>query len=150
MLFVGCNNKNDTIILEKPEMDFSNINVQLYITKLENGYKVNHPMGPEKVYCSRLKTDQEKYNKALKYIWKLTQLTEPIILQKKERIPEITKRRNGYSVKVGNTKAKYFVTKGETLDTLYKQALEYLNNVKLSKSKVKRLNVNGEAPICLL
>lgn len=134
-------NKNPDIVLDKVDIVVSEADIEKYLVKTETGYIVTgHPMGPEKVYGSKLKTYDQKYKKALKYIFKLNQLTEPIVVVKKEYIPEITKRRNGYSVKIGNQKARYFVTKGESIENLYKQALEYL---KISKSAVQRLNGNG-------
>lgn len=136
-------NKNDKIILPIQEIIVSDEDIQKYIIKLEDGYQViNHPMGPNKTYFSRLKTNEEKYKKALKYVFKLNNLSEPIKIEKKDKIPEIKKRRNGYSVHLPLIKTKYFVTKGVPLETLYQEAIQFLN-INKSKSLVQRLNDNA-------
>jgi hypothetical protein len=119
-----------------------NPDLPMYMLKMQNGYRIcNHPMGPEKRFISKSKTDEYNYNRAIEYLDKLNNLKDPIIVVKSEYEKYIQKHKNGYCVKYPGEKSKYFVSK-TSLDKLYENALSYLNELK-SKSAVQRLNGSG-------
>lgn len=121
----------------------TNPELPMYLIKVKNGYRVcNHPMGPEKRFVSKNKTDEYNYNRAMEYLDKLNSLEEPIIIPVKKTSVYIQKHKNGYCVKYPNEKPKYFVSKNIPVDTLYEMSLQYLNELK-SKSAVQRLNGSG-------
>jgi group I intron endonuclease len=118
----------------------------MYLIKNTRGYRVcNHPMGPEKRFFAKSKTDDEKYEKALAYLNKLNSLSEPEpVVEKPVREKYLQFHKNGYCVKFPETKVKYFVSKNIPKEELYTNALNYLNEL---KSAVQRLNVSGgESP----
>jgi len=120
-----------------------NPDLPMYMLKVKNGYRIcNHPMGPEKRFISKSKTDEYNYNRAIEYLNKLNILEEPIIIMKSENEKYIQKHRNGYCVKYPGEKIKYFVSRTSSIEELYKNALSYLNELK-SKSAVQRLNGSG-------
>lgn len=120
-----------------------NLDLSMYMLKINGGYRIcNHPMGPEKKFISKSKTDEYNYNRAIKYLNKLNNLTEPLVVKKSENEKYIQKHKNGYCVKYPGEKNKYFVSKTILLNELYENALSYLNELK-SKSAVQRLNGSG-------
>lgn len=129
----------------------TNPDLPMYMLKTNGGYRIcNHPMGPEKRFISKTKTDEYNYNRAIKYLNKLNNLTEPLVVKKSENEiynqkynqKYIQKHKNGYCVKYPGEKHKYFVSKTIPLNELYENALSYLNELK-SKSAVQRLNGSG-------
>jgi group I intron endonuclease len=121
----------------------TNPDLPMYLIRTLNGYRVcNHPMGPEKRFISKTKTDEYNLHRALKYLEKLNNLKEPLIVEKSISEKYIQKHRNGYCVKFLSEKPKYFVSKQISNEILYQSALNYLNELK-SKSAVQRLNVSG-------
>jgi group I intron endonuclease len=114
----------------------------MYLIKVKHGFRVcNHPKGPEKRFLDKKQSDEEKLERALKYLNNLNSLEEPVIVERS--LPTyLRKHKNGFFVKKPCFKTKYFVSK--TLDTEinYKLALEYLNSLDL-KEKVQRLNGDG-------
>lgn len=119
-------------------------NLPMYMLRVKDGYRIcNHPMGPEKRFICKSKTDDYNYDRAIKYLNKLNSLEEPIVV-KKEYVCEkyIQKHKNGYCVKYPNENPKYFVSKSLPIDVLYKNAMHHLNELK-SKSAVQRLNGSG-------
>lgn len=122
----------------------TNPDLPMYLIKCKNGYRVcNHPMGPEKKFVSSKKTDEYNLQRALGYLEKLNNLTEPIVVKKPVYEKYIQKHRNGFCVKYPTEKPKYFVSRNISNDILYQNALNYLNELK-SKSDVQRLNGSGE------
>jgi group I intron endonuclease len=120
-----------------------NPDLPMYMLKMIDGYRIcNHPMGPEKRFISKSKSDEYNYDRAVQYLTKLNNLTEPILVIKSENETYIQKHKNGYCVKFPGEKSKYFVSKSLSLEELYKNALSYLNELK-SKSAVQRLNGSG-------
>lgn len=71
----------------------------MYLIKCKNGYRVcNHPMGPEKKFICKNKTDD--YNdRAVEYLNKTNKLTEPLILEKQFKELYIQKHKNEFCVK---------------------------------------------------
>lgn len=121
----------------------TNPDLPMYMLKMQNGYRIcNHPMGPEKRFITRSKTDEYNYNRAIEYLNKLNTLKEPIIVNKSENERYLRKHKNGYFVKYPGEKTKYFVSKATSIEILYKNALSHLNELK-SKSAVQRLNGSG-------
>lgn len=121
----------------------TNPNLPMYMLKMKGGYRIcNHPMGPEKRFISKSKTDEYNYIRAIEYLNKLNSLEEPIVIVKSENEKYIQKHKNGYCVKYPGEKSKYFVSKIIPVEELYQNALSYLNNLK-SKSAVQRLNGSG-------
>lgn len=122
----------------------TNPDLPMYLIKCTHGYRVcNHPMGPEKRFISSKKTDEYNLQRALEYLDKLNNLTEPIVVKPSLYEKYIQKHRNGYCVKYLSEKPKYFVSRTISNDILYQKALTYLNELK-SKSDVQRLNGSGE------
>jgi predicted GIY-YIG superfamily endonuclease len=120
-----------------------NPDLPMYMLKIQNGYRIcNHPMGPEKKFISKNKTDEYNYIRAVEYLNKLNNLEDPIMIIKSENEKYIQKHKNGYCVKYPSEKPKYFVSRSSSIDELYKNVLSYLNKLK-SKSAVQRLNDNG-------
>jgi group I intron endonuclease len=122
----------------------TNPDLPMYVIKVStNGYRVvNHPMGPEKRFISSKKTDEYNLQRALAYLEKLNELTEPIVVVQSTLEKYIRKHKNGYCVKYPGEKPKYFVSKTILNEDLYKSAQIFLNQLK-SKSAVQRLNVSG-------
>lgn len=121
----------------------TNPDLPMYLIKTLNGYRVcNHPMGPEKRFISKTKSDEYNLQRALKYLEKLNNLEEPLKVEKSTLEKYIQKHRNGYCVKFLSEKTKYFVSKQISNEILYQSALSYLNELK-SKSTVQRLNGSG-------
>lgn len=120
-----------------------NPDMPMYMLKIKNGYRIcNHPMGPEKRFICKSKTDDYNYTRAKEYLDKLNCLTEPIFNIKKTVEKYIQKHKNGYCVKFPNEKVKYFVSKNLPNNVLYNNALIHLNKLK-SMSAVQRLNGSG-------
>lgn len=130
---------------KKKLSESTNPNLPMYLIKCKNGYRVcNHPMGPEKKFISSKKSDEYNFQRALGYLEKLNNLTEPLDIKPKLYEKYIQKHKNGYCVKYLSEKPKYFVSRNISNDILYQSALNYLNELK-SKSDVQRLNGSGRA-----
>lgn len=120
-----------------------NNELPMYMIKVKNGYRIcNHPMGPEKRFICKTKSEEYNYNRALEYLNKLNNSKEPLIQPKSTNEKYIQKHKNGYCVKYPNEKPKYFVSKQIPIESLYNSALQYLDILK-SKSAVQRLNGSG-------
>ena len=114
----------------------------MYLIRVKDGYRVcNHPKGPEKRFLGKKQTDEQKLDRALKYLNHLNSLEDPIVIEKS--LPMyLQKHRNGFAIKYPCFKSKYFVSKSISQEENYKLALEYLNSLNLTE-KVQRLNGNG-------
>lgn len=123
----------------------SNKTLPMYLLEFKKdnniiGYRVCHPMSPERRYRDKKESLESKFNRASLYLNMLNELTTPILAKTKTLPTYLQKYGDGYSVKYPNTKIKYFVSKILTNEEKFNKANLYLESL---KEEVQRLNDNG-------